>query len=166
MSKRMFCPKCGANDQQTDSYCTRCGQWLPDMDNLNRPRFLWNKTPAQKIRKMRILEALSAGLSLTSAAIIIALLNGAGDIQMLTLAAFCCIVVAVYQGVNFYLGYKLQQRTDRSRTGDPNVLDDSRTTARRLSAADTNLFVGGAPSAVENTTQLLDPVPRKVQRDR
>jgi uncharacterized membrane protein YvbJ len=63
MSKRMFCPKCGANDQQTDSYCTRCGQWLPDMDNLNRPRFLWNKTPAQKIRKMRILEALSAGLS-------------------------------------------------------------------------------------------------------
>ena len=115
---------------------------------------------------MRLLEALSAGLSLTSAAIIFTLLPYAGNLRLLNVAAYCCVIVAIYQGINFYLGYTLHKRADRSRL-DPNAIaGESRTTSRRLSAADTNLFVGAPPSAVENTTQLLDPIPCKVQRDR
>ena len=30
----MFCSKCGAADQSADSYCKRCGEWLPDTARL------------------------------------------------------------------------------------------------------------------------------------
>jgi membrane protein implicated in regulation of membrane protease activity len=165
MMKSMFCPKCGAGDQRADSYCKRCGDWLPDIDALARPRLFRKSTREQKIRKMRILEAISAGLSLTSAAIIISFLAGGAATQLLLLAVFCCFIVAAYQVVNFYLGYKLQQRVDRSRaegTGEIKTGDDKR--ARVLSAGDGTPFVGGR-SVVEGTTELLERVPRQAKQD-
>jgi hypothetical protein len=114
---------------------------------------------------MRVLEAVSAGLSLTSAAIIMSILAG-GDSQLLFLAVFCCLLVAAYQVVNFYLGYKLQQRVDQSRA---NNADDINAVAKKrvqaLNAADTTPFVSGH-SVVENTTELLEPIPREVKRDK
>lgn len=99
----MFCPKCGADGQSAESFCKRCGEWLPDIDDLSRPRLFRKRTREEKIRKMRVLEAVSAGLSLTAATIIISILAGGGDTQLLFLAAFCCLLVAAYQVVNFSL---------------------------------------------------------------
>ena len=161
----MFCPKCGAGDQRADSYCKRCGEWLPDIDALARPRLFRKSTREQKIRKMRILEAISAGLSLTSAAIIISVLRGGGNTQLLILAVFCCLIVAAYQVVNFYLGHKLQQRVDQSRTqgtGEIKAVAEDR--VRALSTGDATPFVGGH-SVVEGTTKLLEPLPRKAKRE-
>ena len=70
----MFCPKCGAADQSAESYCKLCGDWLPDVDALTRPGLFRKRTREEKLRKMRVLEMVSAGLSLTSAAIIAAVL--------------------------------------------------------------------------------------------
>jgi hypothetical protein len=164
----MFCPKCGAIEQRAESYCTRCGQWLPDMDSLNRPRLLRNLTPDQRIRKMRVLEVVSAAFSIMSAIIILSVrAAGTGYTEPLTLAAICCFLVAAYQVINFYLGYKLHNRTERGRTDDMKAIaGDAQTTAPQLNAADTNLFMRGGASATENTTELLDPLPRKAQRDR
>ena len=160
----MFCPKCGADAQSAESYCKRCGEWLPDIDALARPRLFRKWTREQKIRKMRVFEAVSAGLSLTSAAIIISILTGGGDTQMLFLAAFCCLLVAAYQVVNFYLGYKLQQRVDQSRADRPDEIKaEAEKRVRVLSPADATPFAGGR-SAVEDTTELLEPVPREAKR--
>ena len=30
----MFCPKCGSGGQRAESYCKRCGEWLPEADAL------------------------------------------------------------------------------------------------------------------------------------
>lgn len=112
---------------------------------------------------MRVLEAVSAGLSLTAGGIISAVLVGGSDIQLLYLAVLCCVVVAIYQTVNFYLGYKLQQRIDRSRSGLPDAIEGAEEAFGKLNAADTTPFVNRA-SVVENTTELLEPLPREVKR--
>jgi hypothetical protein len=139
---------------------------LPDIDALARPRLFRKRTREEKIRKMRVLEAVSAGLSLTSAAIIISILAGGGDPGLLFLAAFCCFLVAAYQVVNFYLGHKLQQRVDHSRAEgtDENKVEAEKRVRELNPAAATSSFVGGH-SVVENTTELLEPIPRQAKRD-
>lgn len=47
----MFCPKCGADGQTADSYCKRCGQWLPDLTAIRRPGLFRKQTRDEKIRK-------------------------------------------------------------------------------------------------------------------
>ena len=164
MEKGMFCPKCGAGDQSAYSYCKRCGEWLPDIDAVNKPGFgLFRRRtrPEEKIRKMRILEALSAALSLTSAAIIYSFVASGRNAGLLFLAAIFCVVVAVYQAVNFYLGYNLQRRIDRGRQDTESTVhltEDQ--TAGELNSAD-RFESAQVQSVVENTTKLLDPVPRK-----
>lgn len=161
----MFCPKCGADGQTAESYCKRCGEWLPDLDAIRRPGLFRKRTPDEKIRKMRVLEAVSAGLSLTAAAIVTSVLVGGAEVQLLFLAALCCLLVAVYQIVNFYLGYKFHQRIDQSRSNTPEKINAAEENFGRLSAADTTPLVNRA-SVIENTTELLERVPRKTTRDR
>ena len=163
MKQNMFCPKCGADGQSAESYCKRCGEWLLDLDAIRSPGLFRNRTREEKIRKMRVLEAVSAGLSLTAGAIITAVLVAGGDVRLLFLAALCCVIVALYQIVNFYLGYKLQRGIDQSRTTTSNKIEAAEDFGR-LSAADTTAFVNRA-SVVENTTELLEPLPREAKRD-
>ena len=159
----MFCSKCGADGQRAESYCKRCGEWLPDLDTIRRPALFRKRTREEKIRKMRVLEAVSAGLSLTAGGIISAVLVAGSDTQLLYLAVLCCVVVGIYQMVNFYLGYKLQQRIDRSRSGLPDAIEGAQEAFGKLNAADTTPFVNRA-SVVENTTELLEPLPREAKR--
>lgn len=161
----MFCPTCGASDQTGESYCKRCGEWLMDLDSLAKPGLFRKKTRDQKLHKMRSLEAVSAGLALTAATIIIGILSTGRNAEMLPLAAFCCLLVAVYQAVNFYLGYKLQHRIDQSRSDNVDEIKawgEKRT--QHLTSPDATHFVEGS-SVVENTTELLDPIPRKTKRE-
>ena len=137
----MFCPKCGTDGQRAESYCKRCGEWLPDLNAIHRPGLFRKRTREEKIRKMRVLEAVSAALSLTAVAIISSVLLAGTDTQLLYLAVLCCVVVAIYQTVNFYLGYKLQQSIDRSRSGLPDQIDEAEEAFGRLNAADTAPFV-------------------------
>jgi hypothetical protein len=165
MRKNMFCPKCGAEGQSAESYCKRCGEWLPDLDAIRRPGLFRKRTREEKIRKMRVLEAVSAGLSLTAGAIIISVVAAGTNVQLLNIAVICCVVVAVYQMINFYLGHKLQQRIDQSRSEHPDEIKAVEKEVGRLNAADTTQFVNRA-SVVENTTELLEPLPREASRDR
>jgi membrane protein implicated in regulation of membrane protease activity len=108
-----------------------------------RGRLFRKRTREEKIRKMRLLEAVSGGLSLTAAAIIISILAGSGETQLLFLAAFCCVLVAAYQVVNFYLGYKLQQRIDQTRSEYPqSTRGKAEKEIRGLSSGDASSFVG------------------------
>jgi hypothetical protein len=162
----MFCPKCGTDAQSVESYCKRCGEWLPDLENLGRPRLFRKSSRDEKIRKMRVLEAISAGLSLTSAAIIISILAGGGERQMLFLAAFCSILVVVYQIINFYLGYKIQQKINHSRIeGIKEIEPQAEKGVGMLGSADTTQFVNNH-SVIDNTTELLEPIPQRIRQDK
>jgi hypothetical protein len=156
----MFCPKCGADAQNAESYCTRCGEWLPDINSFTRPALFRKRTREEKIRKMRVLELVSAGLSLTAAAVIFAVLRGTADTQLLFLSVLCCLIVAVYQIVNFYLGSALQKKIEQSRLEAETL---SHKTAEQLGAGESTIFVN-PHSVVENTTKHLDAVPRRLKR--
>jgi len=161
----MFCPKCGSGDQTPESYCKRCGEWLPNVDARTRGiGIMRNRSREQKVRKMRILELVSAGLSIASVALIVAFITGAGQRGLLNLAVICGILVTLYQIFNFYLGSSIERkRRDRS-THTTNPPEHQRTfetsPSPELAPADTTRFAD-VGSVVDDTTKLLDAQPRK-----
>ena len=160
MPKIMFCPKCGAADQSAESYCKRCGDWLPDVEALTRPGLFRKRTREEKIRKMRVLEVVSGGLSLTAAAIIFTVLYGNGDVQLLFMAFLCCLFVAVYQVVNFYLGKNLHQKINQSRVKEMEAAENR---VGALNSGEATAFVNRS-TVVENTTERLEAIPRNAKR--
>lgn len=163
--KRMFCPKCGAGEQTAEAYCKRCGEWLPDVDALNRPRLFRKRSREERIQKVRMLEAISTGLSLCAAGIIISILATGRNLEMLSLAAIACILVAVYQIANLYLGYTIQRPIDKSRETDDQIAQvETSQQQHQLDPASQTNFIH-PQSVVENTTDLLEPIPRKSARE-
>jgi hypothetical protein len=161
--KTIYCPKCGADGQNVEAYCKRCGEWLPDIEALSRPGLLKKLSREEKIRKMRLLEIISAGLSLISVAVILTVLAGQNDKQFLFLAVICCSLVAVYQLVNFYLGSKLQPKVPGEAEKRSAIEAGAEGDVRRLGVVDKNQIVEMS-SVVENTTELLEPVARVAKR--
>jgi hypothetical protein len=150
----MFCPKCGSGEQSPESYCRNCGVWLTDPDTSSASGIFRKTTREEKIRKIRTLELVSIGMSLTSAAIIFAFLFGSLDRGLLFLAMACGLVVAVYQAVTIYLGQKVMRTMPRqtsmpeklSATGPALVMPPARTRQLNVPA-----------SVTEGTTELLEP---------
>lgn len=112
---------------------------------------------------MRILEVASAISAFSSAAIILAFLAGALDRPHLVLALDLCVVTALFQVVNFFIGSSLQKRLKQSREETDKSINLGAGTVRpQLDRADTSNLA--QPSSVtESTTALLDPVPRAVE---
>ena len=162
----MFCPKCGAAEQSTDSYCKRCGEWLPDTSRLGRRHGrLRMRTPEQRNRRMRILEAVSALSALAAAVLISAVLAGKLDKPALVIAMDLCIVTAIFQVVSFLIGHSLQKRQKKQGRDevDKSMNLESGRADRQLDPADTSRLVR-PPSVTESTTALLEPAPNVVER--
>jgi hypothetical protein len=162
----MFCPKCGAAEQSTDSYCKRCGEWLPDTSHLGRRRGrLRARTPEQRNRRMRILEAASALSALGAAVLIAAVMAGRLDKPALAIAMDLCIVTAMFQVVTFLIGYSLQKRQKQGRDEvDKSINLESGKSGGQLNPADTGHLVPPPPSVTESTTALLEPAPNVAGR--
>jgi hypothetical protein len=112
--------------------------------------------------KMRLLEVVSAALACTSAAIIFSALSGSGDRSLLNLAGICCLVIAVYQAVNFYFGYTLQPKRHQNQV--------QKDRAREQRTEDLTPALDGyndetiieMPTVTESTTELLRPKKRRI----
>ncbi len=168
MNDKMFCSKCGAADQSPDSYCRKCGTWLIDPnENRRHGPFGRKRSRGQRIRSIRILQIISIGLSITSTLIIVHVISNGVDQEMLPLAAFCAFLVAVYQTISLLIGNKvLIPKNDRQNETivETKPLDAAQPNVLR--AADTGEFVTPG-SVTDNTTELLEPVPRyKAPNDR
>ncbi len=147
----MFCSKCGAPDQSPDAYCRTCGEWIIDPTALSRRNPFNPITREEQLTKIRTLQLVGAGLSITSATILLAFLFGNLDRGLLFVALACSIVVAVYQFADIYLGYKVGKTLPRppehqSFEEVPAELEPSPTTRRLQTHV----------SVVEGTTELLD----------
>lgn len=165
----MFCSTCGAGEQKADAYCTRCGQWLPDANVVQghwHPVFRRARTPEQRMRMMLVFNALDAALALASAILLYSTQAGRAEQQShVFLAAAFCIVIAAHQIISLIINLKIQRRLKRARTekaaealaGGMNAAAG----APALNPADPGLFAGLQGSVTENTTELLDAVPRQ-----
>ncbi|HYO99239.1 MAG TPA: hypothetical protein VER76_03410 [Pyrinomonadaceae bacterium] len=169
----MFCPECGAGDQRADAYCTRCGEWLFDAKSAQghwHPVLRRARTPEQRMKMMLVFNTLDAVLALASAVIIYATQAGrAGHAPLVYVAAAFCIVIAAHQIISLIVNLKIQQRLKRARNEDATAAAAAalagETHAHALNAADSGLFTEVQRGSVtENTTELLDAVPRRTEQ--
>ena len=151
----MYCSTCGADSQSENSYCKRCGQWLPDLRRRSRVAF-GGETPQQNIFTSLFMSALSTLAALFSAIALYATYLGSGDAKWsVYFAAAFCLCIAGWQTSSFFVTLKLRRRmaSARNQSAATGELDQPQTLPV-LNPADMSAFVA-APSVTENTTQTL-----------
>lgn len=159
----MYCPTCGAGDQSAESYCRKCGQWLPDITALAAGTK--SKTRGEMIETVRLLQAGSMVLALLAAVISVCVSVGVAGLQILMLAAFICLNIAAYQIGAMYYGYKLRQRMEQAREGAGREIEAGRK-AEQLASAGGPVGAYGAGSVAEGTTRDLAAAGRAASRDK
>ena len=152
----MFCPNCGAADQNSNAYCRRCGEWLIDQKSARKH----GTRPEDQIKTMLIFNGTSALFALISAVALYASYLGTPEIKWsIYLAGSFCSVIAVHQTVSAFFALGLRKKFKRIR-GKSTAAIQQHTGPALLADAETAPMVG-APSVTETTTELLESPPRK-----
>jgi hypothetical protein len=110
---------------------------------------------------MRLLEMSSAGLSLISVAVILTVLVGQNDKPFLFLAAICCSLVAVYQMVNFYLGYQLKPKVTKEKAEKRDAIDAKAEGEVRMLGEALDTYSHCLPTMQKSATERLEKLLRK-----
>lgn len=155
----MFCPACGAADQSQNAYCKRCGEWLTDKKSFGGGGA---SKPEQRMTSMIVFNGLSALLALFSAiALYATYLNTPEAKWSVYVAGACCFVIAIHQMISmgFALELKLRLKRGQSDAGPRTIISKPGETVAALGSGTTAPFVE-APVVTENTTELLEAVPR------
>lgn len=71
----MYCPQCGRGGQLKNTYCRRCGLFLPDLEQLKKREV----SPAEHFTANTVLSVMTAAASLTLAATLYAVFFGRAD---------------------------------------------------------------------------------------
>jgi hypothetical protein len=154
----MYCPKCGAGNQNAKAYCKSCGEWLPDLNARTRSTF-GGETPQQQILTSLFMSALSTLAALFSAIALYITYLGSGEAKWsVYLAAAFCLCIAGWQASSFFVTLRLRRRLQNSRERfvTPQELNEPKN-ASALNAGDLSAFVG-VTSVTENSTELLNHV--------
>ena len=105
-------------------------------------------------------------VAFASAAMIFYFPSSQGDMSLLTLAGTFCLVIALYQVVNFYFGLTLQPKRGKNQIEDGRLMEketnDLPHSPNELSEKE---FIE-LPSITESTTELLRPTPRAAESER
>ena len=65
----MFCPNCGKPDQQINSFCRQCGQFLPDFDKIAKREI----SPEDHLKANTLLNLMTGIVSITLAILLFSL---------------------------------------------------------------------------------------------
>lgn len=161
----MFCPKCGKADQNANSYCRNCGEFLHDFTKTKKQAF-GGSTPQQNVDTTLFFSASSAVVALFSAIALYATHLGRNDVLWsVYVAAAFLLTIAGWQASNFVVALKLRKHFKRrqklTQSDESNQLVNQLDTSfAALPEANTSQFVK-PQTVVENTTELLEPVPLK-----
>jgi hypothetical protein len=151
----MFCPECGAADQRSDTYCRKCGRWLPDIKSIGSHK---TRTPDHIMRDMMVFSAVNALLALTSAIVLYATYLGSREAKWsVYVAAAFSLVISIHQMVSFSFNLQLRRRFARERQGFGEAIGPKEQQVL-MSGATTGQLVN-QPSVTEKTTELLEAAP-------
>ena len=154
----MFCPNCGAADQSPTAYCKRCGEWLADKRSFGGAGA---SKPEQRMTVMVVFNALSALLALFSAIALYATYLNTPEVKWsVYVAGAFCFVIAIHQMINLAFALELKLRLKRGHTyAEQKVVTEISASVPALGSGETTQFVD-ARSVTENTTELLEAIPR------
>ena len=111
----MFCLSCGAGNQKTKSYGTRCGEWLPDPKASAQTEF-GGSSPQQNLNMIRTMSTLSAIFALFLAIALYATHLGGDKVNWAVYSASgLCLTVASWQIFNVLIALKLDRHLKRGR---------------------------------------------------
>jgi hypothetical protein len=152
----MFCPNCGNADQTENSYCRKCGEFLP---NLKKPlkNSFGGETPQENVRAISSLSLIASVASLLVAVWMYATNHSVPFVLHLAAAVLLCN--AFWNLSNFYIVRKLAARLNLKRSESieqPQILPENKSDSSQilLPKADTNEFIT-PDSVTENTTRKL-----------
>lgn len=152
----MFCPNCGSAEQIANSYCRKCGEFLPDLKKNLKGSF-GGETPQENVRAISSLSLIASVVSLLVAIWMYATNHSVPFVLHLAAAVLLCN--AFWNLSNYYIVRKLAARLNLKRNESieqPQVLPENKADSpqMQLPEADTNEFI--TPNSItENTTRKL-----------
>ena len=155
----MFCPKCGNADQKVDTFCRKCGTFLPDFEKLKSKE----TTPETHLKANSFLSLLTAIVSLTLSILLYSFFLGKSDTPILIyITAGFLTAMFFWQAQTFWRTRLLKKQLVKAKQETSEItpqIEDTKT-SKLLNEPDLNDYVPA--SVVENTTKLLnEKVPRK-----
>ena len=155
----MFCPKCGKADQQENSYCRGCGEFLPDLSKKNKLAFGGN-TPEEQIQTNLFLNFLTALVSLVLTVLLYLIFKNRETHPIIYVVEAFLLAMTLWQISTFYVGLKLKKNFQKRResavvsTENPPIQIAAAGTKELLPEADFQNAV--PPSITEDTTRHLE----------
>jgi hypothetical protein len=143
----MYCPSCGKSDQNGNSYCRQCGEFLADPKQTG----FGGITPRQNINSITILGAIGAIVSLLTALLMYYTRFSIPIVLFIAAAVLLCNTA--WHIANIYTARKLASRITRKGAAEgPAALSDP-ATRDLLNPADMSDHIRA--SVTEKTTRNL-----------
>jgi hypothetical protein len=155
----MFCPNCGASEQQPDAYCKKCGTYL--RDDSFRGRLLGANNPEKAAWLILFSSVFIAALCLCISLLIIRA-GRSGDLASLKYAAALCWLIIGYLVTLSVVGFRLRGKMRRARSSldeRASVVNNYRGVGQSAGKVTGRLTEVG--SSGEAATELLSPPPRE-----
>jgi len=148
----MFCPKCGNPDQQPDSYCRRCGIYLPDLSKKSR-----QQSPEDHIKANLVLNSLTIIAAFTLAILLYVFVAFRDDTHpLIYVTAGFLIAIGAWHIQTLWRTILLRKHFKKKSTIESDVENDNLDDANRLASADMSSIVPA--SVTELTTRDLAKV--------
>ncbi len=162
----MFCSNCGKSDQEKNTYCRQCGEFLLDLGGSYRRKGS-PRTPEEQIRLSLVFNLLSAIAGFgVGFFVFISHINMDGTHPSVFMAMSMLFVIGIWQTISFLNNLKLRslfKRRKQDSTADEIISDQREFKAKEtkdlLPEADFSDIV--PTSVTENTTRSLK---QKVER--
>lgn len=151
----MFCPKCGGADQTPETYCRRCGVFLPDLHNPRKKP----TTPVQNLNVNAVLSALTVLASATLAILLYVILGFRENTHpLIYITAGFLIAITGWNIQTFWRTMLLRRQLKRPTPSDQAVDQDrSLQNEPAVELPPANFAEMVPPSVIDATTRQLDP---------
>ncbi|MBV9216226.1 MAG: zinc ribbon domain-containing protein [Acidobacteria bacterium] len=144
----MFCPKCGHPDQSPETFCRKCGTYLPDLAKAKKPL-----SPQEHIRANLDLTVMSGVMSISMAAVMLSYLLRDQAVPMILCNIIAGLLIAnfAWQVQTFIRTRMLKKQLPITVSEDDDVEDEH--VQNQLVEADFENVV--PPSVTDRTTSKL-----------
>ncbi len=155
----MFCPNCGASEQQPDAYCKKCGTYLRN-DSFSG-RLLGANNPERAAWLILFSSVFIAALCVCISLLIIRA-ESSGDLASLKYAAALCWLIIGYLITLSVVGFRLRRKMRRARSSlDKPAFAVNNSGGVSQSAGKVTGRLAEVGSSGEAATELLSPPPRE-----
>jgi hypothetical protein len=162
---KMFCPKCGKDEQAAEAYCRNCGVWLPDLNKPAKSSF-GGDTPVQNVNSTIIFNIISA---LFAAFVIFAIYSvafGSSNLSayhatLLFIAGSFATCIFGWQITSVFISLKLRRRISRRKIAFQQSSNLNEASPQNILPAADYSSIAQPFGVTENTTVLLEQTAAK-----